>query len=191
MFGRRKQDSQVIDAPLVEKAGGKNRPTPKRREREALNRRPLVPGDRRAAAKAYREQMRAERLKAREAMMTGDERHLPPRDKGPVRRFVRDFVDARFNAGEVFLIVAMVVVLLTFVMDPTVQLVATALLWATVIFSVVDGFVLSRRLKRALNAKFGAENVPAGSVRYGVLRAFQIRRTRLPKPMVKRGEYPH
>ena len=28
-------------------------------------------------------------------MVTGDDRHLPARDRGPVRRFVRDYVDAR------------------------------------------------------------------------------------------------
>ncbi|MBC7308959.1 MAG: DUF3043 domain-containing protein, partial [Tetrasphaera sp.] len=89
-----------------------------------------------------------------------------------------------------FLVVAMVVVLLTFVMDPVAQLVATALLWLTVVFSLVDGFVLSRQLSRRLAEKFGPDGVPKGSVRYGVLRAFQIRRTRLPKPMVARGQYP-
>jgi hypothetical protein len=189
VFGRRKQE-QTLEAARVEKVGGKNRPTPKRSEREALNKRPLVPSDRKAAAKAQREAVRAERLRAREAMMTGDERFLPERDKGPVRRYVRDFVDARYNAGEFFLVVALLVVFMTFLYDPTVQLIATAVLWLTVIASVLDGYILSRQLKKRLAAKFGAENVPAGSVRYGVLRAFQIRRTRLPKPMVKRGQYP-
>lgn len=195
MFGRSKDDarsdgSATTTASVAEKVGGKGRPTPKRREREAARKRPLVPNDRKAAAKAYREQMKAERAKTREAMLTGDERHLPERDRGPVKRFVRDYVDARRNAGEYFLVVAMVVVLLTFVMDPVAQLVATALLWLTVVFSLVDGFVLSRQLSRRLAEKFGPDGVPKGSVRYGVLRAFQIRRTRLPKPMVARGQYP-
>lgn len=170
--------------------GGKNRPTPKRSQQEALKKRPLVPSDRKAAAKASREAMRAERMKAREALMTGDDRHLPPRDKGPVRRYVRDFVDARWNFGEFFLLVALVVVFLTFIRDPAIALAATGLLWLTVLASIVDGYVLSRQLRKRLHARFGAENVPPGSVRYGVLRAFQMRRTRLPKPMVKRGEYP-
>ena len=30
-------------------------------------------------------------------MKTGDERYFLPRDKGPVRRFIRDFVDSRFS----------------------------------------------------------------------------------------------
>ncbi len=44
-------------------------------------------------------------------MKTGDERYLPPRDKGPVRRFIRDFVDSRFSFIELMvplLVVTMV-----------------------------------------------------------------------------------
>lgn len=189
MFGRRKQE-QTLEPPQTEKIGGKNRPTPKRAQREALNKRPLVPADRKAASRASREAMRQERLKVRQAMYTGDEKHLPPRDKGPVRRFVRDFVDARRNFGEYFLVVALVVVMLTLIREPVVALAATALLWLTVIASVLDGYLLSRSLRKALRAKFGEENVPSGTVRYGVLRAFQMRRTRLPKPMVRHGQYP-
>ena len=39
----------------------------------------------------------------REGMRTGDERYLPARDKGPVRRYVRDFVDARLCMAELLL----------------------------------------------------------------------------------------
>ena len=36
-------------------------------------------------------------------MKTGDERYLPARDKGPVRRFVRDWIDARLCVAEMLL----------------------------------------------------------------------------------------
>jgi hypothetical protein len=189
VFGRRKQNA-VIEAARVDKPGGKNRPTPRRSEQEALKQRPLVPADRKGAARASREAMRAERAKARAAMLTGDDRYLPVRDKGPVRRFARDVVDARLNAGEFFLVVAMAVVLLTFLRDPVVQLAGTALLWLTVLVCAVDGYLLSRRLRKRLLAKFGPQGLEPGIIRYGVMRAFQIRRTRLPKPMVKRGQHP-
>lgn len=39
----------------------------------------------------------------REAMASGDERYLPVRDKGPVRRFARDYVDSRWCVAEFFL----------------------------------------------------------------------------------------
>lgn len=191
MFGRRsKEQTLEVDRSDQLESVGKGRPTPKRSQQEALNKRPLVPSDRKAAAKQSREAARAERLKAREAMMTGDERHLPPRDKGPQRRFVRDVVDARWNAGEFFLVIALFVVFLTFLADPLVQLVATGLLWLTVVASLVDGWLLSRQLKKRLTAKFGADGLPPGVVRYGLMRAFQLRRMRLPKPMVPRGQYP-
>lgn len=189
MFGRQKTQPET-PAPRPERPGAKNRPTPRRSQAEAARKRPLVPTDRKAAAKSARDEARLARMKVREAMLTGDERYLPARDKGPVKRFVRDVVDARWNAGEFFLIVAMVVVVLTLSPNPQLRLVSTLVLWATVLLCLLDGYVLSRQLRKRLRAKFGDEGLQGGVVRYGVLRAFQIRRTRLPKPMVRRGEYP-
>jgi hypothetical protein len=85
----------------------------------------------------------------------------------------------------------MVVVVLTLSPSATMRLISTLALWATVLLCLVDGFLLSRQLRKRLRAKFGDEGLAGGTVRYGVLRAFQIRRIRLPKPQVKRGEYPH
>jgi hypothetical protein len=191
VFGRQKTKPEPAAPAAEERPGAKNRPTPRRRDAEAARKRPLVPTDRKAAAKEARDQARIERMRSREAMLTGDERYLPPRDKGPVKRFVRDYVDARWNAGEFFLIVAMVVVVLTLSPNDTMRLASTALLWAMVLLCLMDGFILSRLLKRRIREKFGDEGLAGGTVRYGVMRAFQIRRTRLPKPMVKRGDYPH
>ena len=125
-------------------------------------------------------------------MLTGDERHLPARDKGPVRRWVRDFVDARRNLGEYFLPVSITFVLMTFftVGNTAVGLLIMGVLYLLVFITVADAIVLSFRLKKRLAAKFDAAKIPRGIRMYGVLRAFQLRRTRLPKPQVKRGEYP-
>lgn len=43
-----------------------------------------------------------------------------------------------------------------------------------------------RRTKEQLVAKFG-QAPPRGSAMYGVMRAFQMRRTRLPRPQVDRA----
>lgn len=190
MFGLRKKTPEAVATPFDERPGAKNRPTPKRASAEAANKRPLVPSDRKKASGAAREAARAERLKVRQAMVTGDERHLPLRDKGPVRRFVRDYVDARLNVGEYFLVVALAVVFISFFQSPQLQLLSTALLWLTVVLCLGDAYLLSRRLGRALHERFDDSELPRGVVRYGVLRAFQIRRTRLPKPMVSRGQHP-
>ena len=45
-------------------------------------------------------------------MRTGDERYLPPRDKGPVRRFIRDFVDSRFSFVELMVPLLVVTMIL-------------------------------------------------------------------------------
>lgn len=188
MFGRQKTQPETPARP--ERPGAKNRPTPKRNEAVASRKRPLVPTDRKAAAKAARDEARLERQRVRAAMMSGEEKYLPPRDKGPVKRYVRDFVDARWNAGEFFLVVAMVVVVLTLAPNPQLRLASTLVLWVTVLLCLLDGYLLSRQLRKRLRAKFGDEGLQGGAVRYGVLRAFQIRRSRLPKPMVSRGQYP-
>ena len=58
---------------------GKGRPTPSRKDRELARKRPLV-GDRSKQAKsADKEKNRAERQKAREGMMAGEERYLGDR----------------------------------------------------------------------------------------------------------------
>lgn len=171
-------------------AGGKGRPTPKRKEAEAARKRPLVPADRKAAAKEARVAAKVARDREYQALQTGDERYLPPRDKGPVRRFVRDHVDARRNLGELFLPASIVVVLALMLtgQSAVASLVVIVVLYTFVAATIVDAALLGRTLRRRLTEKFG--EVQRGAVMYGVLRAFQLRRTRLPRPQAKRGEFP-
>ncbi|MBI9114266.1 DUF3043 domain-containing protein [Sanguibacter sp. YZGR15] len=180
------------DLAPVERAAGKGHPTPKRKEAQAANKRPLVPDDRRAAAKAARAKARAEREREYQAMQTGDEKNLPYRDRGPVRRYVRNYVDARWNVGEFFLFLALgfLVVTLFAGQAPVLALVALVALYVVVLVAIVDAFVLWRLLKKRLVAKFGEDALGRGLAMYAVMRAFQIRRARLPKPQVKHGEYP-
>ncbi len=200
MFGRRKTAEPPAPTITVqERPGAKNRPTPRRREAEAARRKPLVPTDRKAAAKAEKDQNRLQRARQREALVTGQESLLPARDRGPQKRFVRDVVDARWNIGEWYLLLALVAVALVLVpsmigMDPMevaqVQLVSTLVLWGTVLLCGADAYLLSRLLRRKLPERFGEDVVPRGVVSYGILRSFQIRKWRLPKPQVDRGEKP-
>ncbi len=181
----------VQTAAEIERGNGKGRPTPRRKVAEAANKRPLVPNDRRAAAKAAREKQREMRDRQYQAMQTGDERYLPPRDKGPVKRYVRDYVDARWNLGEFFLPVALVFIVLSLFTASNTDLafVTVMALYAIVLLTVVDAFVMWRRLRKRIVGKFG--EVPRGTVMYAVMRAFQLRRARLPKPVHKKhGVYP-
>ena len=74
-----------------------------------------TPTDRKEAAKRQRDARRADMARQREALASGDERYLPARDKGPVRRFARDYVDSRFCVAEFFLPLAVVILVLSMV----------------------------------------------------------------------------
>jgi hypothetical protein len=200
LFGRTKT-SQTPQTTSTEtgKAGGKGRATPSRREAEARNRRPLVGAvpvragatkeERKAARAAQRERVAAERAKAREALITGDERYLPARDRGPARRFARDYVDARRNVGELLLPGALVILAVGFIPSQAVQVVTFFLLYGLMIIVIIDTFVIRRRVQRLATEKFGEEKA-RGAGSYAMMRALQLRRTRLPRPTAKRGQYP-
>ena len=189
MFGRRKTDSP---ATVTERPGAKNRPTPKRSVAEAANKRPLVPSDRKAtgksAGKANREQIREQRVRQRQAMLTGDERYLPPRDAGPERRYVRDYIDARWNVGELMLPIVALVFALSLTRSGTVIVVVTAVVYGLILAAILDAVLLRFRLRGLMTRKFGS--MPKGSVFYGITRSMQIRRCRMPRPKVARGRYP-
>lgn len=164
---------------------GKGRPTPTRAEREAARKRPLVPDTKEAKARA-KAQLAEQREKARLGMAAGDDRYLTVRDRGPQRRFVRDWVDGGWNIGEWVMPIMVVVLLLMFVNIPIVQVYAYAVLWAFVILTVIDMVITSIRVKKAARRKFG-DRMEKGLGWYGAMRTVQMRFMRLPKPQVKRG----
>ncbi|WP_326697123.1 DUF3043 domain-containing protein [Streptomyces sp. NBC_01754] len=169
----------------------KGRPTPKRSEAQTQRRRASsgAPLDRKAAMKRQREARRADLARQREALASGDERYLPPRDKGPVRRFVRDFVDSRFSVAEYFLPLAVLILVLSVIQVRNIQSLSLLLWLAVIALIVVDSIGLAFRLKRQLAQRF--PDLPRrGAVAYGLMRTLQMRRLRLPKPQVKRGERP-
>jgi hypothetical protein len=170
-------------------ATGKGRPTPTRKEREAARKRPLVPNDRKQARKEHREKMNAAREKARLGMAAGEERYLPQRDKGPQKKWVRDYVDARISIGEFLIPVMFFVIILTFIPSVEAQTISILGLWAFFLVAVLDSVLLGFIIRRKLTAKYGADKVE--KVRwYAAMRALQLRVLRLPKPQVKRGQFP-
>lgn len=142
-----------------------------------------------AARKAQRQKEAEARERARLGMMQGDERYLTARDRGPQRRFVRDYVDARISIGE-FLISAMLVILLMTFLPAQWQIASMLAIWGYLGLSVIDAIFLGMTLKRKLSAKFGADKVQSGFRWYAAMRAFQFRLLRMPKPQVKRFQFP-
>ncbi|MEV5973626.1 DUF3043 domain-containing protein [Streptomyces sp. NPDC051921] len=170
----------------------KGRPTPRRSDAQSQRRRAQsAPLDRKEAMKRQREARRTDLARQREALASGDERYLPARDKGPVRRFVRDFVDSRFAVAEFFLPMAVVILVLSLFGNTNRSLQnISLLLWAGVIVMIViDSIGITIRLRKQLNQRFPNES-KRGAVAYGLMRTLQMRRLRLPKPQVKRGERP-
>ena len=199
VFGRpRTTQPPTPAAEVTTRSGGKGRPTPSRREAEARNRHPVVGSpqvregaskeERKAARAAQRQAMSADRAKTRQAMVTGDERYLPARDQGPARRFARDYVDARRNLGEYLLPMAVTVLALSLVNSPILKLVSLGGLYLMVLVIAADAYLLRRKVGRLATEKFGDK--ARGVAGYAMMRSLQMRRTRLPRPQVDRGQYP-
>jgi hypothetical protein len=189
VFGRTSRSApEVVEtAELPIKAGGKGRPTPKRREAERGRRRAVAaPRDRKEAYRKARDQQRQERARMVHGLKAGDEKLLPPRDRGPVRKFARDLVDSRRSVAEFFLPLALVILVLSFTNNPQVQLLGSLLWIVLVVLIVVDSVVLARQLKKGLRRVHPGENA-RGVVPYALMRSMQIRRFRLPPPRVKPG----
>ncbi len=170
---------------------GKGRPTPSRKEAEAARKKAMKqPMTRKEQAKRDRDARAKIRQKQQAALRGGgDEAYLPPRDRGPLRRFARDFVDRRTTIAE-FILPVLVVVLLFSVLAPasTANTYITLYFYPVLMLSIaIDEVALTRSLKRAAADRFPGQSLK-GLTGYAVLRSFQLRRFRLPTPQVKRGE---
>jgi hypothetical protein len=164
---------------------GKGRPTPKRSDARK-RRRAVTPTNRKEAAKVRRERLREQRLLQRQALQTGDERHLPPRDAGPAKRLARDFVDSRFTLGQIFFGLVLVVLVISFA-PGAIAAYANFVMLLTFLVVAISSWRVGSAAKRKVAEKYGAKE--AGPITtYAMLRAMQPRRMRRPPPRVKRGD---
>ena len=175
-------------------AVGKGRPTPRRREAEGRKRGPAPPPPRtqREALRRMRgtkTQRRTAAAERRERMLAGDQKYLLPRDQGPVKAYVRDLVDSRPHLAGAFMPLALLVIVVILVPSPVMQqyvsLVSTAMLLAI----VIEGVLLGRTVKRRVRERFPHATESGASLGfYAMTRATQLRRLRVPKPRVGRGD---
>jgi hypothetical protein len=176
---------------IANSESGKGRPTPKRKEAESARKQGItVPKDPKAARRAARERDREARAKSRAGLMAGDPAYFPRRDAGPVKAQVRDYIDRRRTVGEFFVPFAFVVLLMGLINNPTVQ--ATVVyVWTSVLLLVVlDTILVGILLGRSLRKDYPDKSDRKGAVSYGVLRALQLRRFRIPPPRIKAGGQP-
>jgi hypothetical protein len=178
------------------KPAGKGRPTPKRRDAEGRRRQPVnAPQNRKEAYKNLRERQASERVKAREGMLRGDERYFPARDKGPARKFARDWVDSRRLASQYFLPFSLLILLLTWIPFPAdvrgyVYVAVITVGWPLMMVGVLlTSIWVSWKVKKLTAEKFPNENLK-GVGFYAAMRALQIRKLRFPPPAVLPGGRP-
>ena len=201
MFRRKSNDAVSLTPETDAGQQGKGRPTPTRKEAEAARKAALAgTTDPKAAKKAQREADRLARYEAQQGLRSGDPKKLPARDAGPVRAAVRDHVDGRISMGEIFIPVAVLVLVLGFVRIAAVQV---ALLWVwlfVLIGVVVDSLYLVWKMRRTLPLEFPdadpSETIGhdsrgnttyglKGTATYAVVRSLQMRPLRLPKPRIR------
>jgi hypothetical protein len=184
---RRKSESTVVEATPV-KEGGKGRPTPSRKEAEAARlARVRTPRDRRAQKEAARNARFESSQRLRQAMKTGDERYLPARDRGPLRRFTRDYVDSRFTIAELILPLLVVTMILGWSRNNSLAWFANAFM-TLILLAVVANLVWLRfGLRRQLKKRFPDASYQ-GLTYYAVVRAVQLRFLRMPKSQVRIGQ---
>ncbi|MFJ1763899.1 DUF3043 domain-containing protein [Amycolatopsis sp. NPDC088138] len=209
-FLRRSTTDTAADEPATTEAvdvggksftPGKGKATPKRREAEAKRRGPVAPPpttmreamkrnkELRKANPQTKEDRRAAAKSRREAMMRGDDKALLPRDRGPVKAYVRDLVDSRRNLLGLFMPLAILVFLALLVPLPQVQSYITLLCTAMLLVMAIEGVVNGRKIGKLVRERFPKETVNGRSVGwYAFVRASQIRRLRVPKPRLKPGD---
>jgi hypothetical protein len=157
----------------------KDRPTPTRKEAEAARRERVNRNlSNREARRVAARQARAERM-----------RRLGERERSPEKALMRDYVDARFNLGEL-LLPTVVVILATTVLGsfwPAMAVITTLAMYLFIFAVIADEWLMWRGFKRVLAERM--PNAPTkGLLTYGMTRSTQIRRFRMPPPRLKRGD---
>ena len=144
--------------------------------------------------KAYKkEQREANRAQTREIqakMDAGDERYLMDRDKGEVRRYVRDWVDSQrfFNNYVMPMALVLLVILLLGTWLPRLSQILSLVTMAFMLTIFIEGFIIGKRVNRAVKAKFpDTTDTGFGLGMYAFSRATQPRNWRSPKPRVAVG----
>ncbi|MFI6319432.1 DUF3043 domain-containing protein [Nonomuraea sp. NPDC050556] len=196
---RRRSQTSVDDTPVPAddpKPQGKGRPTPKRRDAEGSRRRPVTaPKDRKEAYKVARAKQAADRDRARKGMLAGDEKYFPARDRGPAKKFAREWVDSRRLPSQYFLPFSLLILVATWIPWPTeIRNVVLGWVitigWPLMMFGVLFTSVyVAWKVKREAAAKLPGESMK-GVGFYAAMRALQIRKLRFPPPQVLPGGKP-
>jgi Protein of unknown function (DUF3043) len=176
------------------RTAGKGRPTPSRRDAEGRKRGPAPPPPRTqreafTRMRGSKEERRNAATERRQRMLAGDERYLLPRDRGPVKAYVRDLVDSRRHLAGAFMPLALLVIVVILVPSPLVQSYVSLVSMAMLLAIIVEGIFLGRIVNRRVRERFPKAPESAASLGfYAMTRATQLRRLRVPKPRLNHGD---
>ena len=191
VFRRSSSDSDSSSLPedaAEAKSEGKGRPTPSRKEAQAAAKaRAKAPRTRKEIAAAEKLKRTESSQKIRAAMKSGDERYFLARDKGPVRRFIRDFVDVRFSFIELMIPLLIIAMVLGYTGNTRMLVISNFLLMGTLLLIIIDSVLLRFRLRRELARRF-PDQPTKGTTYYALVRSMQMKFMRMPKARVKVGE---
>lgn len=120
-------------------------------------------------------------------MRRGEDWALNPRDKGPERKLVRDYVDSKRRVSEYYMYALIILLIALLSRSKSLNDYISPLVLVLIAVVAIDAYLLRRGLRRLM-----AERFPNASMRglttYAVFRALQIRRFRTPVPRVKPGD---
>lgn len=180
--------SSATSTALEDRPAAKGRPTPSRRDSQAAAReRAKVSRNPKAARRQRTAPTGSSSAEIRAGMKRGDERFLLPRDRGPVRRFIRDWIDSRYSFSEFLLPLLVVGMVLGYTGIPRMVTISSSVVTTTFLATIVEAAWVTYGLKRRLRERFPDEST-RGTTSYALLRMIQIRFLRVPKPQVKRGQ---
>jgi len=182
-------DSNGSDRPArSSQTAPKGAPTPKRSDAQANRRQPYqAPADRKTAARQSRQRDAADRARKSGALQRGEQWALPAKDRGPVRALARDVVDARRGIGEYYMFIVILLVVLLVVPGKETKLIADAVVVVLLLVVIGEGWLVGRKVRQLAAERFPNEST-RGVVMYAAMRGIQLRRMRIPKPRVDRGD---
>ncbi|MCW5951610.1 MAG: DUF3043 domain-containing protein [Propionibacteriaceae bacterium] len=158
----------------------KDAPTPTRKEAEQARRERLHPT---LTPKQARAKERQARVEQRDSQMRVQEAQ-------PGRVLMRDWVDSRRGLAQFSMPLLMLMLMLSLLVTSFGTLLTAIMSYATwlvMLLIVGDLFLMWRSYKR-LHAERLPREPLKGLLSYGINRSINLRRLRLPKPRVKRGD---
>lgn len=144
--------------------------------------------------KAYkqkeRDQRNARNKEIQDKMDAGEEQYLLERDRGPERRFLRDWVDSRHMLSSWLMPVMLVLLVFMFIglRQPMISNTASIVGMIIMLIFLIEGIYQGRKATRAVREHFPNSTLKGWTLGfYAWTRASQPRRLRTPKPQVEAG----